>query len=89
LLLRTADGKGRCAAIEVLLQTTALPNIIREGNTPMLSNVIQNGKALGMRAMDDSLMELVKSNRVLPQDAYAKAQDKARFESMLPAEPAA
>jgi twitching motility protein PilT len=86
LLLRTTDGKGRCAATEIMVRTTALPNIIREGNTPMLNNLIQNGKALGMCTMDDSLMALLESKRILPQDAYMKALDKARFEKLLPAE---
>ena len=48
LLLPTADGKGRCAVHEILLRTSGLPNVIREGNTPMLSSIIQSGKSLGM-----------------------------------------
>jgi twitching motility protein PilT len=86
LLLRTVDGKGRCAALEVLLRTTGLGNVIREGNTPMLNNIIQGGRPQGMRLMDDSLFELVKSGRVSAEVAYRKAQDKNRFESLLPAE---
>ncbi|MCH7778653.1 MAG: PilT/PilU family type 4a pilus ATPase, partial [Gemmatimonadetes bacterium] len=56
LLLPTADGKGRCAAHEILLRTPALPNVIREGNTPMLTSIIQGGRKLGMQMMDDALM---------------------------------
>jgi twitching motility protein PilT len=80
LLLRTADGNGRCAANEILLKTSALPNLIREGNTPMLRSLIQGGKSLGMQTMDDALWNLVASRRILPADAYMKAEDKARFE---------
>ena len=86
LLLRTADGKGRCAAHEVLLRTTALPNLIREGNTPQLKNLIQNGRSVGMRTMDFSLQELVESGRISAREAFNKASDKAKFEAMLPPE---
>jgi twitching motility protein PilT len=80
LLLPTADGKGRCAAIEILLKTTALPNVIREGNTAMLQQIIQSGKAAGMQSMDDALAALVDERLVRREDALLRAQDKARFQ---------
>ncbi len=86
LLLATADGKGRLAVNEVLLRTPGLPNVIREGNTPMLHSIIQSGKSLGMQAMDDALFALAKEGRILAQDAYMKATDKPRFEPLLPKE---
>jgi len=85
-LLHTADGKGRCAANEILIRTSGLANVIREGNTPMLLNIIQSGKSQGMQTMDDALMTLVQSNRILSEDAYRKAIDKARFEKFAPAD---
>jgi twitching motility protein PilT len=84
LLLPTADGKGRVAVNEILLRTSGLPNLIREGNTPMIGSVIQSGKKEGMQAMDDALFALVQEGRIHPRDAYMKAQDKARFESLVP-----
>ena len=86
LLLPSADGKGRIAVNEILLRTPGLPNVIREGNTPMLQSIIQSGKSAGMQAMDDALFALAQEGRILPQDAYAKATDKARFEPLLPKE---
>ena len=83
LLLPTADGKGRVAVHEILLRTSGLPNVIREGNTSMLTSLIQSGRAAGMQAMDDALFESVKAGRVLPADAYAKATNKARFEPLV------
>ncbi len=83
LLLPDKDGKGRVASHEVLVRTSALPNIIREGNTGMLASIIQNGKALGMQTMDDSLDALVGAERIRVEDAYRKAQDKARFEKRM------
>jgi twitching motility protein PilT len=85
-LLRTADGKGRCAANEVLIRTSGLANVIREGNTPMLLNIMQSGKALGMQTMDDALLALVQANKIRPEDAYFKATEKARFEKYAPAD---
>jgi twitching motility protein PilT len=66
LLLKTLDGQGRCAVNEILLKTPGLPNIIREGNTPMLTSVIQGGKNMGMQLMDDALMALVEAKRSPP-----------------------
>jgi len=83
LLLPTADGKGRIAVNEILLRTPGLPNVIREGNTPMLFSIIQSGRAMGMQAMDDALFALTKEGRILPQDAYLKAADKQRFEPLV------
>jgi twitching motility protein PilT len=83
LLLRTADGQGRCAAIEILLKTPGLPNVIREGNTPMLTSIIQGGRSLGMMQMDDSLMALLDAGKISARDAYLKATSKQRFEGMV------
>ena len=83
LLLRTADGQGRCAVNEILLKTPGLPNVIREGNTPMITTIIQGGRAIGMQVMDDALMELVEAKRITAREAFMKATLKARFEGMV------
>jgi len=84
LLLRTADGKGRAAALELLLRTSGLPNIIREGNTPMINSVIQGGKKEGMQSMDDALYAMAKEGRISGEDAWLKALNKKRFEDFAP-----
>jgi twitching motility protein PilT len=83
LLLPSADGRGRCAVHEILLRTPGLPNVIREGNTPMLTSIIQAGKGAGMQAMDDALFAAAREGRVRPEDAMAKANDKARFQPLV------
>ena len=80
LLIPAADGKGRHAAIELLFKTQGLPNVIREGNTPMLYSIIQAGKSAGMQTMDDALMGLRAAGKISPQDALARAIEKQRFE---------
>jgi twitching motility protein PilT len=87
LLIPTADGRSRVAAVEILTRTTGLANIIREGNTVQLLNVMQGGKQRGMQTMDDDLERLVRKGTVRPQDAYQRAADKAHFESMLDSVP--
>jgi twitching motility protein PilT len=83
LLLRTADGQGRCAVNEILLKTPGLPNVIREGNTPMITTIIQGGKSIGMQLMDDALMDLVEDKRITAREAYMKAHNKGRFEGLV------
>ena len=83
LLLRTADGKGRCAVNEILLKTAGLPNVVREGNTPMIQTIIQSGKNMGMQLMDDALMALVEAKRITPHEAFMKAANKGRFEALV------
>jgi len=89
LLLRTADGKGRCAVHEILLRSSGLANVIREGNTPMLNSLIQSGKQQGMQSMDDALFACVQSGQIRAVDAHRKATDKARFEPLIAKEEAA
>ncbi len=83
LLLRTPDGKGRVAVHEILLKTPGLPNVIREGNTPMLHSIIQGGKQQGMQAMDDVLYAFAKEQRISGEDAFHKSTNKARFEEFV------
>ena len=84
LLLRTADGKGRVAALELLLRTTGLANVIREGNTPMINSIIQGGKKEGMQSMDDALYTFAQEGRISGEDAWLKASNKKRFEEFAP-----
>lgn len=83
LLLRTADGNGRVAALELLLRTSGLGNVIREGNTPMINSIIQGGKKDGMQSMDDALFSFVKDGRIRGEDAWLKATNKKRFEEFV------
>ncbi len=82
LLLPTLDGK-RAAVHEILLRNNSMPNIIRQGNMKLLRSVIQSGKSEGMCSMDDSILKLLKDEKIDAEAAYHKAQDKQRFASML------
>jgi twitching motility protein PilT len=77
-------GGGRVAVNEILIGSSAVSNIIREGKIDRLMSVIQAGRGEGMQAMDDALEELIQKGTVEPVDAYFKAFDKKRFEPYLP-----
>ena len=83
-LLKTADGKGRVAALEIMLGTPAIANLIREAKTFQIPSIIQTSKKDGMQLMDVHLMELLKAQRVNPEEAYRCSIDKKQFEPFLP-----
>jgi twitching motility protein PilT len=76
-------GGGRVAALEVLIVTPAISNLIREGKTFQIQSAMQTGKTHGMVMLNDALFDLVQKKLVEPRDAYIKAVDKANFETML------
>lgn len=78
-LLKTADGKGRIAAIEILISNTGFANIIREGKTNQIPSFIQMGKSEGMQAMDNVLVEFVKAGKIKKEDALLRAADMTVF----------
>jgi len=83
LLLKSADGKGRHCANEVLLSSPALANAIRDGNVNMIKTIIQAGGARGMQMMDDAIEKLCRENKADPHDAYLKASEKQRIQKYL------
>jgi len=82
-LLKTKDGKGRCAAIEILIGSPALATTIREGKISQINSIIQTGSASGMQSMDQHLLQLIKEGRITARAAYEKAIDKKLFETMM------
>ncbi len=76
-------GGGRVAALEVLIVTPAISNLIREGKTFQIASAMQTGRNLGMVMLNDALFDLVQKGLVEPRDAYLKAVEKVGFEAML------
>jgi twitching motility protein PilT len=87
-LLRTSDGKGRVAALEIMLGTPAIANLIREGKTFQIPSIIQTAKRDGMQLMDQHLLDLLKTKQIGAEEAYRCSIDKKQFEQYLPAQPA-
>jgi twitching motility protein PilT len=76
-------GGGRVAALEVLIASGAISNLIREGKTFQIPSMMQVGKGSGMVTLNDALIDLVTKKLVAPDEAYSKAVDKAGFEGLL------
>ena len=79
-LLRKADGSGRVAALEILINTPAAANLIRQGKLDQLENTMQTGGQFGMRTMDSAIQQLLDSGVVSGAEAYSKAINKVKFE---------
>jgi twitching motility protein PilT len=82
-LLKTADGKGRTVAVEIMTATSAVKNLIREGKTHQLYSAIQAGAQHGMVAMDQSLAQLVKMGKVTYDAALEKANNVNEFNRLV------
>ena len=82
-LLKTADNNGLIAAVEVLINTAATANIIREGKTDQLENVMQGGALVGMQSMDNSIRGLLDAQQISGEEAYQKANKKADFKRYI------
>jgi len=85
-LLRTADGKGRAAALEILICNAAVANLIREGKTFQVPSIMQTAKGEGMQMMDQHILEMLKAKLVNGEEAYRCCLDKKAFEQYLPAQ---
>ncbi|MBW1758741.1 MAG: type IV pilus twitching motility protein PilT [Deltaproteobacteria bacterium] len=88
VLFKRIDKKARCAALEILIATPAVRNLIREGKTHQIPSSIQTGKKYGMILLDDAIMDLYNKGWIAADEAYAKANDKARFRPLLKSPPA-
>lgn len=82
-LLPTKGKPGRIAALEILVNTSAVANIIRQGKLDQLETAMQSGGAIGMQTMDSALMELVKTEKIGALEAYQQANNKEKFRSLV------
>jgi twitching motility protein PilT len=82
-LVPKADGDGRVLALELLVNTPAVANCIREGKTFMLPGVMQTGKNVGMITMDESLRRLYVDRVITRDEALFRAEDKAQMRAFM------
>jgi twitching motility protein PilT len=76
-------GGGRIAALEILVVTPAISNLIREGKTFQIPSIMQTGKNIGMQMLNDSILDHVKAGLVEPQEAYDRAPAKKEMGNLL------
>jgi twitching motility protein PilT len=81
-LLQRADKQGRVAALEILINTPAVSNLIRQGKLDQLENTMQSGAAHGMRTMDTAIQQLLDQRVITGAEAYKKGINKAKFEAL-------
>jgi twitching motility protein PilT len=81
-LIRRADGKGRVAALEILVNNPAAANLIRQGKLEQLENTMQSGAVAGMRTMDNAVQNLLDQQVITGSEAYLRSINKSRFENV-------
>ncbi|KJS66344.1 MAG: twitching motility protein [Peptococcaceae bacterium BICA1-7] len=82
-LLPTKDRKGRVVAVEIMLASTAVRNMIREGKDHMIYTAMQTGKSAGMQTMDQSLASLCSGGKISRETALLRCVDKVELERLL------
>src|SRR6266571_7718741 len=86
-LFKRIDVKGRVAALEILVVTPAIANLIREAKTFQIPGMLQVGKKMGNQPLDDSIMEHLRMKRIAAEEAYDKCLDKKKFRHFLATPP--
>jgi len=81
-LLPTCHQPGRAAALEIMINTPAVSNLIRQGKLDQLETAIQSGGNIGMKTMDGALLDLVNKGWVSADEAYLQAGNKTKFENL-------
>ena len=79
VLIKTPDGRGRRAVMEVLVSNRAIAKLITTDQTHQIPSQLQTGKELGMQLMDQALLDAINAKEVDPDDAYRFANDKKKF----------
>ncbi len=82
-LFKRVDRKGRVAALELLIATSAVRNLIRENKIYQIPSTIETGRKQGMQSLDDSIMNLLQNGMIDAEQAYNKADNKAKFREFL------
>jgi len=81
-LIPRADRRGRVAALEILINTPAVSNLIRQGKLDQLDNTMQSGAQHGMRVMDSAIQDLLDKGVITGRAAFEKSINKQRFEHL-------
>jgi twitching motility protein PilT len=82
-LVKTVDGRGRKAIVEVFINTPAIANLINTGKIFQIPSILQTGRDKGMQTMDQALLEAVQNKQIDPDDAYLHATEKQQFQRFV------
>jgi twitching motility protein PilT len=86
-LFKRIDKPGRCAALEILVCDAPIANLVREGKTHQIAGMMQVGKKKGNQPLDDAIMDLLRTAKISPEEAYEKSNDKKKFRALLKTPP--
>ncbi len=87
-LFRRMDSRGRVVALEIMIATPAVRNLIREGKTFQIPSMIQTGRKYGMQTLDDAISGHLERGVISAEEAYSKCNEKAKFLPFLRQPPA-
>jgi twitching motility protein PilT len=76
-------GGGRCAAQEIMINTPAVANLIREGKTSQIYSTIQMGGKQGMQTMESCLAKLYQENKITYEDALSKSSKPEELQRLI------
>ncbi len=79
VLVKTPDGRGRRAVLEILVNNRAISKLIQTDQTHQIPSQLQTGKDQGMQLMDQSLLDAISAKLIDPDDAIRFANDKRKF----------
>src|SRR5699024_6435326 len=74
-LIKTIDGRNRVAALEVMVTTPAIRNLIRENKTYQIQNIIQTSSKIGMQSMDQELVNLFRQGKISKESVLSRCTD--------------
>ncbi|HNP63050.1 MAG TPA: PilT/PilU family type 4a pilus ATPase [Woeseiaceae bacterium] len=83
VLVKTPDGRGRRAVLEILVNNRAIAKLITSDQTHQIPSQMQTGKALGMQMMDQTLLDFINAKEIDPDDAIRFATDKKKFQRFV------
>jgi twitching motility protein PilT len=83
VLVKTPDGRGRKAVLEILVNNRAIAKLIQTDQTHQVPAQLQTGRDVGMQLMDQALLQAIESNLVDPDDAFRFANDKKKFKRFV------
>ena len=83
ILVKTPDGRGRRAILEILVSNRAIAKLIQTDQTHQIPSQLQTGRDLGMQLLDQSLLDAINAKEVDPDDAIRFANDKKKFQRFV------
>jgi len=83
VLVKTPDGRGRRAVMEILVNSRAIAKLITTDQTHQIPSQLQTGKAAGMQLMDQALLDAINAKEIDPDDAIRFAVDKKKFQRFV------